>query len=83
MASKCRATDLVSIANKAKQQVTVAKAKKWQTQYDHEHQSFPWLKYDIDDQDTMLVKVLRCSACTNFDSSIHRIKNYSSAWIIG
>ena len=83
MAGKRTATDLFSIAKKTKRQVTIATAKKWQTQYDREYQSLTWLKYDRGDQDKTLVKVLRCSACTKFDSSIHGMKNYSSAWIIG
>ena len=41
-----------------------------------------WLKCDVDDQDKTLVKVLRCSACTMFDSSIRGMKNYPSARII-
>ena len=83
MASKRVATDPFSIAKKAKRQVTIATAKKWRTQYDREHQSLTWLKYDVDDQDKTLVKVLRYSACTKFDTSIRGMKNYSSAWSIG
>ena len=80
--SKRTATNLFSIKlKKAKRQVTIATGKKWKMQYDREYQSLTWLKYDGDDQDKMLVKVLRCSACMKFDSSIHRMKNYSSVWI--
>ena len=43
---------------KVKCQEIIANAKKWQTQYDGEYQSLTWLKYDIDDQDKTLVKVL-------------------------
>ena len=58
------ATDLFSIAKKAKHQVTIATARKWQTQYDCQHQSLTWFKYDVqvDDNDKTLAKVLRCSA---------------------
>ena len=52
-------------------------------QYDYEHQSLTWLKYDVDDQDKTLVKVLRCSACMKFNSSIRGMENYPSVWIIG
>ena len=83
MASKRTATDPFSIAKKAKRQVTIATAKKWQTQYDREYQSLTCLNYDVDDQEKTLAKLLRCSACTKFDSSIRGMKNYSSAWIIG
>ena len=82
--SKRTATSPFSIVLKeAKCQVTTATGKKWETQYDREYQSLTWLKYDGDDQDKTLVKVLPCSACTKFDSSISRTKNYSSVWIVG
>ena len=45
--------------------------------------SLSWLKFDVDNQDKTLVKVLWCSACTKFDSSISGMKNYASASIIG
>ena len=45
--------------------------------------SLSWLKQDADNQDKALVKVLRCSACTKFDSSIRGMNNYPSAWITG
>ena len=52
-------------------------------QYNHEYQSLTWLKYDVDNQDETLIKVLQCSACMKFDSCIHGMKNYSSAWNTG
>ena len=83
MANKRTATDPFRITKTAKHQVTTATARKWQMQYDHEFQSLTWLKYNVDDQDKMLVKVLQCSKCTKSDSCICGMKNYSSVWIIG
>ena len=73
--SKRTGTNLFSIApKKAKHQVTIAMGKKWETQYDREYQSLTWLKYDRDDQDKTLVKVLRYTASNKFEGSeqVHR-----------
>ena len=70
MANKRTATDPFCIVKKVKRQVTIATAKKWQTQDDREYQPLNWLKYDVDDRDKSPVKVLWCSACTKLDSCI-------------
>ena len=65
MANKCTMTNTLSIVEKNKEISEHHCSQELATQYDCIHQSLTWLKYDVDDQDKTLVKVLQCSACTN------------------
>ena len=64
-------------------QVSIKTFKHWQTQYEREYQSLSWLRCQVDETDSSLVKSLTCVLCTKYESAICGLKNYSNAWITG
>ena len=68
---------------KACRQVSINTFKHLQTQYEREYQSLSWLRCQVDETDSSLVKSLTCALCTKYESAICGLKNFSNAWIIG
>ena len=66
-----------------KRQVTVSTFKKWQSQYEREHQSLSWLRCDVDKSNRELVGLLWCDACRKHETELKGLKNFSRAWIEG
>ena len=66
---------------KTKRQVTVLTFRKWQTNYEQEHQALSWLCCDVDEGDKSLVGLLWCSVCRRFEERIRGVKNFSNVWI--
>ena len=56
-----------------KRQVSVSTFKKWQSQYECEHQSLSWLRCDVDKANRELVGQLWCEACRK-----HKIIRHSN-----
>ena len=87
MATKRSASTSVSASQaplkKTKRQVTVLTFRKWQTNYEQEHQALSWLCCDVDEGDKSLVGLLWCSVCRRFEERIRGVKNFSNVWITG
>ena len=66
------------LEKKAKCQVTISTFEKWQRTT-----IMTWLRCDKDEQDKSLVALRWCSACREYQSRIHSMKNYSSVWVTG
>ena len=79
-----RAVDLVSSSGSkaAKRQVTKTTFKKWQRQFDCEHQTLSWLHCDLD-RVKVHVATLWCEACKKHEHSVQSLKNFSRVWITG
>ena len=71
------------LTKKAKRQVSVSTFKKWQRNFDHDHQTLTWLRCDKDHRDRDLVELLWCAVCREFQNRICSMKNYSRAWVTG
>ena len=78
MATKRSASTSVSASQaplkKTKRQVTVLTFRKWQTNYEQEHQALSWLCCDVDEGDKSLVGLLWCSVCRRFEERIRGVK---------
>ena len=64
-----------------KRQVGVSTFKKWQSQYEREHQSLSWLRCDVDKANRKLVGLLWCEACQKHETELKGLKNFTRAWI--
>ena len=61
----------------------MATFQKWQKQFECEHATLSWLRFDKDKLDKSLVGLLWCDACRTHESKITGMKNFSRAWITG
>ena len=80
MATK-RATSEPSSVAKKRSQVTVVTFKKWQSQYEREHQVLSWLRCDTDEENHRVVDRLWCKLYKKHEHNIQGWKNFSRAWI--
>ena len=71
-----------SSSKKVRRQVAVVTFKKWQSQFELEHQSLSWLRCDICKDNRGLIDKLWYELC-KYEHSIQSLNNVSRAWITG
>ena len=70
-------------SKKAKRQLTVATAQKWQTTNDKEYQTLTWLKFKNDRTNSNQVRSLYCDICSRYSDHLQQWKTFSETWIEG
>ena len=84
MSNKRKASvDGESLSKKAKRQVSVVTAQKWQTTNDKEHQTLTWLKFRKDKSDLKQVCALYYDVCSRYSDYLQKWKSFSDTWIEG
>ena len=64
-------------------QVSIKTFKHWQAQYEREYQSLSWLRFQVDETDSSLVKSLTCMLCTKYESAICGLKTTQTHGLLG
>lgn len=79
-----RASSSASEQIPKKRKVAVTTYRKWREDFDKELKTVSWLDCETEiESGKKMVKTLKCSVCTRFQSRIMHQRNFSDRWIVG
>ena len=74
----------LSVLNSTKAAKEVTTFHHWQAKKEKEYQTLSWLRCDkVNEPGQKYNKLLWWAACRKFEDKIHKVKNFSAAWIAG